>query len=414
MKKLIYTLALFLTLNFAFLIQNSQAQWVQMSSGIPQGSLTTIGSLGEFVFVGTMFYGVMYSANYGVNWTQNSFNDKTVNCFATLGTTIYAGTSNFGVYKSTNNCITWTQTALSNKNVFSLAVNGNNIFAGTDNEGIWLSTNAGTTWTQTAQTDKYILSLVSYSTNVIAGTLGTGIYVSSNNGASWSQSIADKTVRSIVRNGSYLFASIDGNIYFPGGVYVSVNNGITWTPTQFNKTSCRSLTLSGTKIYAGTEGYGVSLSLNNGASWVDVSQGYQGGTTCALTSTNSYLFLADLPQGVYRRALLEIGIKNISTEIPSAYSLSQNYPNPFNPSTKIRFEIPSLEGYVRPGGRGVGMVSLKVYDIMGREIATLVNEQLAPGTYETTFDGSALSSGTYFYKLTTGDFSQTKRMLLVK
>ncbi|MFZ4592438.1 MAG: T9SS type A sorting domain-containing protein, partial [Ignavibacteria bacterium] len=64
--------------------------------------------------------------------------------------------------------------------------------------------------------------------------------------------------------------------------------------------------------------------------------------------------------------------------------------------------------------RGVGMVTLKVYDLMGRDIATLVNEQLAPGTYETTFDGSALSSGTYFYKLTSGDFTQTKKLTLLK
>ena len=102
------------------------------------------------------------------------------------------------------------------------------------------------------------------------------------------------------------------------------------------------------------------------------------------------------------------GINQIGTTIPDKYSLYQNYPNPFNPVTKIRFSIPRW--------RGVGgwNTTLRVFDISGREIRTLVNESLAPGTYETTFDGSALSSGTYFYKLTSGNFSQTKRLTLLK
>ncbi|MFZ4590814.1 MAG: T9SS type A sorting domain-containing protein [Ignavibacteria bacterium] len=98
-----------------------------------------------------------------------------------------------------------------------------------------------------------------------------------------------------------------------------------------------------------------------------------------------------------------VGIKNISTEIPSAFSLSQNYPNPFNNSSKFKFEIAKL-----------GNVKIVVFDLMGREVATLVNESLAPGTYETTFDGSALSSGTYLYKLTSGSFIQTKKLTLIK
>jgi hypothetical protein len=114
-----------------------------------------------------------------------------------------------------------------------------------------------------------------------------------------------------------------------------------------------------------------------------------------------------------------IGIQNISTEIPSAYSLSQNYPNPFNPITKIRFEIPSLEGYGI--SRGVGLLKLTVYDVMGREVTTLVNEQLKPGTYEVDWDASNYTSGVYFYKLivrqagsSTGDFVETKKMILIK
>ena len=106
-----------------------------------------------------------------------------------------------------------------------------------------------------------------------------------------------------------------------------------------------------------------------------------------------------------------IGIKPISNEIPKTFSLSQNYPNPFNPSTKIKFSIP-LPGGVSEG-RG-GLVTLQIFDILGREVATLVNEKLAPGTYEVEFDGSNYTSGVYFYRFEARDFSETKKLVLLK
>ncbi|MFZ4591536.1 MAG: YCF48-related protein [Ignavibacteria bacterium] len=106
-----------------------------------------------------------------------------------------------------------------------------------------------------------------------------------------------------------------------------------------------------------------------------------------------------------------IFINNINKEIPSGYSLNQNYPNPFNPTTKIRFDV--INGFpVRASGND--KVVLKVYDVMGREVQTLVNESLKPGTYEVSFDGSPLTSGVYFYKLITGGFTETKKMLMIK
>jgi type IX secretion system substrate protein len=88
---------------------------------------------------------------------------------------------------------------------------------------------------------------------------------------------------------------------------------------------------------------------------------------------------------------------------PVLFSLAQNYPNPFNPSTKIAFQVPAD-----------GFVSLKVFDVLGREVRTLVNEEMKPGSYETTFDAARLTSGIYFYRLQTGTFTQTKKLLLMK
>ena len=104
------------------------------------------------------------------------------------------------------------------------------------------------------------------------------------------------------------------------------------------------------------------------------------------------------------------------TTVPGTFTLYQNYPNPFNPSTKIKFSVPSTEGWMSrgQGTDGVGLVTLKVYDILGKEVATLVNETLKPGTYEVTFDAAELPSGVYFYNLSAGDFTGSKRMILVK
>ena len=99
----------------------------------------------------------------------------------------------------------------------------------------------------------------------------------------------------------------------------------------------------------------------------------------------------------------------ISSGIPKSFFLSQNYPNPFNPTTKIKFQI-ALDSRLR----GNDNVTLKIYDILGREIVVLVNEQLKPGTYEVQWDASTYPSGVYFYKLTTAEFSQTKKMVLIK
>ncbi|HJY63116.1 MAG TPA: T9SS type A sorting domain-containing protein, partial [Ignavibacteria bacterium] len=110
-----------------------------------------------------------------------------------------------------------------------------------------------------------------------------------------------------------------------------------------------------------------------------------------------------------------IGIKKISS-VAGKFSLGQNFPNPFNPITKIRFNIPPLEG-----GRGRN-ISLIIYDILGKEVATLVNELLKPGTYEVQWNGNNFASGIYFYRLTAGDasaplsilYTDVKKMILLK
>ncbi len=103
------------------------------------------------------------------------------------------------------------------------------------------------------------------------------------------------------------------------------------------------------------------------------------------------------------------GIKKINSNTPEKYSLYQNYPNPFNPVTKIKFDVT-----VSPFEGGRGDVKLVIYNIQGKEIITLVNQQLHPGTYEVDWNASEYPSGVYFYTLESGDYSESKRMVLLK
>ncbi|MDD5362552.1 MAG: S8 family peptidase [Ignavibacteria bacterium] len=98
-----------------------------------------------------------------------------------------------------------------------------------------------------------------------------------------------------------------------------------------------------------------------------------------------------------------VGVRNISTEVPTVFSLSQNYPNPFNPVTNIQFALPKDE-----------FVSMKVYDMLGREVNTLVNEFKKAGIYEINMNASSLSSGVYFYRIQAGSYSEIKRMVVLK
>ena len=106
--------------------------------------------------------------------------------------------------------------------------------------------------------------------------------------------------------------------------------------------------------------------------------------------------VGEFPEGV-------ASVENISEVLPNNYSLSQNYPNPFNPSTSINFSIPNSE-----------FVSLKVYNILGSEVATLVNENLSAGSYRFNFDAAELASGIYLYELNAGNFREIKKMNLLK
>ncbi|MFA5010415.1 MAG: glycosyl hydrolase family 8 [Ignavibacteria bacterium] len=151
--------------------------------------------------------------------------------------------------------------------------------------------------------------------------------------------------------------------------------------------------------------------LDADGSWNEVAFVKGHGTTS--TPVNYSYEDKNLTTGTYSYCLKQVDYNgnyeyfNLNSKVeigtPQKYSISQNYPNPFNPVTKIYFDIPKLSS-----------VKISVYDVSGREVKVLVNEKYQPGNYETVFDGSMYSNGVYFYKIQTGDFTETKKMILMK
>jgi hypothetical protein len=200
------------------------------------------------------------------------------------------------------------------------------------------------------------------------------------------------------------------------GIYKSTDHGLSWnlaingmSTTTMLKVSSSSMTL----LSCTSEGFAYK-STNFGDSWISVSDGLpsQGSTSSVMLFgfSGQNILCGTYSTGIFYRPLIQVvAVRNGNIGIfPTDFKLEQNYPNPFNPNTKIKFDI---SGEVK---RKTLDVKLMIYDILGKEIQTLVNEQLNPGTYEVTFDGSNLPSGVYFYKLTSGEFTATKKLILLK
>jgi len=137
--------------------------------------------------------------------------------------------------------------------------------------------------------------------------------------------------------------------------------------------------------------------VNNGVEWMDNEMPF---------GVNHAFFLIDGPGIVMNNFFgtqLPVSVEKLEDLLPAQYELEQNYPNPFNPSTTIRFTVPEA-----------GLVTLKVYNLLGQEVITLLNEEQTSGVYEVTFDAAQLPSGIYFYSINAGDFVATKKMILLK
>ena len=195
-----------------------------------------------------------------------------------------------------------------------------------------------------------------------------------------------------------------GQYIFAGGsaLYRTSDRGLTWT--QVNNQPVYAIAASGTYLFEGRSD-GVYLSADDGVTWVQKNEGLPGNPSIeTLYINNNYIYAGTSQYDAWKRPVPDlVGVANNNTSIPQTYSLHQNYPNPFNPNTVIGYDLPKA-----------GFVKLTVFDLLGREVAVLVNQRQNAGSFKAAWDGSNNSSGVYYYKLTSGNFTQTNKMILVK
>lgn len=428
MKKFFIIFLALSVFHLAFNIKNCKSQWVQVSNGMGTNKLvTSLALTGNYIFAGTTDSGVYLSTNNGLSWIQKPFiNNVNIASLAASGSNIFAGTWGYGLWRSTNYGDNW-----SNLPGFgagwaaSLAIKDSIILAGTGTGGgswgIYRSTNNGQTWIHIDGGSTWSFGIGN--SYFFAGLRGGTIMYSTNYGLNWSftTSITGYLVWAFAVNGSDVFAGTwgyRGSYNGSPGLFHSTNNGTNWTQKYLDSQNVYSIVLSGTNIFVGTDS-GMYLSTNYGLNWIQKNEGIGNQSIKSLIIKQDYVYAGTLGSSVWRRPLSElVGLNNINKYVLRNYVLYQNYPNPFNPATTIKFGIPNSGSPTKAFGDD--KVVLKVYDILGKEIATLVNERLKAGEYEVKFDarlhgqGTNLPSGVYYYKLESGNYVETKKMLLIK
>ncbi len=229
-----------------------------------------------------------------------------------------------------------------------------------------------------------------------------------NGGVGWS-STADENANSV-----YFVAEDCIWADFGSTIMKSTNQGQTWIDTEldFNQIYFKTKNLGvgfGYLNNTDINTQGVYLTEDGGENWAKLTNNYLSYTDWAIDFISGTKgFFAD-QRDLYTTlsfgnvdSVVSVERNNLS-EIPSEFSLSQNYPNPFNPTTIIKYSVPSNE-----------YVSLKIYDVLGKEVVTLVNQEMNAGSYEVQFDASQFTSGVYIYRLITEDLAITKKMILIK
>jgi|GEM_PF-789466 len=341
--------------------------WQQLNTGNNNPNVRTFFTSKEgTLFAGDM--GIYRSENDGDNWWFAYNTSSLVQSFIeTSNATIIAAAN--GIYRSTDDGLTWTRSnsGLTNSGIFSLTLTGTGTILASSFEGIiYRSTDDGLSWQVIRiPTINSILSLFNSSDNqLFAGTHGSGLYTSSDDGITWmsNSSFTYGSIRGFAESSvGHLFAGISEI-----GVYVSQDKGNTW-----------------------------SLLSTSGMSDKRIQ------TFCI--SNTDYLFAGTWRGSLFKSTSKITDVKQENNTILTGFLLEQNYPNPFNPTTTIVYNIP-YSNYV----------TLEIYNILGQSIRILVDDFQYEGNYKITFDASELPSGVYIYRLKSGNYSDSKKMLILK
>ncbi len=391
---------------------NNGEYWIDASFGLSKIAFANLITCGPNLLAGSYEKGTFISTNNGITWSALYSDSMKIDATcAVYGSNLYAGTVG-GIYQSTDNGLSWNKiyTGFSN-GLGPIFFNGTNFFALTS-DGLQLSTNFGISWTTVNNSISYsyeIRSMTGNGVNLYFSARSVlkqngGVYLSTDSGISWlniSSNLPNKDVISICINGINLLAGTTG-----AGVFLSTDNGANWNAVNngLNNIYLDALSNFGSDIFAGTIDGHIFLSTNNGETWNLIGNQLTNIRPTTFAINDSNLFVAT-NKGIWKYPLEKI-LSNVNKKekiLPTAFELKQNYPNPFNPNSIIEYSIPFLTS-----------VQIKIYDVLGKEIAVLVDEEKSRGNYSVKFECSNLTSGIYFYQLSSKNFVQTKKMIIMK
>lgn len=380
----------------------NQNNW-QLVNGFSNGEIVYTMTYDETgnIYAGTWGGNIYKSTNGGQSWIKINSN-MNVGFIWSLNIHngfIFAATEK-GVFKYDGS--SWMLTSLSNVDVHALASNGNSIYAGTWGLGVFVSTDNGTTWNEMNNGFGYNLvinALTIHSNKLYAASYGGGIFKYEN--STWTKlNVGYDFVWTIASNSNGLYAGTYGD-----GLYRSLDYGNTWSKVNgLNALFIYSIAVNlSDKIYIASWTSGVFESTDNGTTWNSIGMGGYGVSSLVVPKNNDNIYVGTKEGKIYLSKRVA-GVTSLeSEEIPTKFELYQNYPNPFNPVTTIKFAVPQS-----------GKYTLKVYDILGQEVATLFDGEMNPGIQKITFNGSNLSSGIYIYRLIGNNVNISKKMILVK
>lgn len=363
---------------------------------------------------------ILKTTNGGVNWlVQFAESNISYNSIDVINDTCLfaAGDSLYGLkgklLKSTNGGTNWLNCNLpGNMRVVDMQFisPGTGWISGYGNSLLYITSDGGTNWLLRSSGISGQVGNIYFLDNFTGYCSNDRtLFKTTNNGLNWMNlHYFDKTLNAVFflnHNTGWICGANSGPV--DNNIYYTTNAGGSWS-TQFtppiggNSTSI--FFINGQTGWSGNRTNYIFKTTNGGLNW-----GYQNNPSKSIE-----LSIIDSLRGWVcdngissttngGGSVIFTGINAINTDIPSKYFLSQNYPNPFNPVTNIKFDIPQRSN-----------VEISIFDILGKEISVLVNEELNPGTFEVNWDASNFPSGVYFYKIETEDFSESRKMVLLK
>ncbi len=364
--------------------------WTNISNKFPYDVYYMYNYNNEiFALTATSGKSIYVSSDGGENWTLRSTIPTVTGNGAIIwmtsdGDKLYAVSNRKSFYTSTDNGKTWTETIINTTaggNMSCFATAGNTMVSTINGTGAVVSTDGGQNWTIKNPTNPalQVTYVIHFNGAVYGISSGTGVHKFNSSTNLWESvsaglpdALSFQISKAFVKNGNSLYVSTIGFLDSKTSIFSSIDNGVNWT----------SVTTTG----------------------LDNLNAATSSTSVAFTSQN--MFIYDSKNNIatiYRMSVSPNALEKLFYESPAQFELSQNYPNPFNSSTSISFHLTKSNH-----------VTLKVYDVFGKEMAILLDEEKAEGVYNVSCNLNYLPSGMYLYKLNVGASSVTKRMILAK